>query len=86
MCAGAILNGRISRVVFGARDRRLGALGSTCDILRDNPINRTCAIDGPRLEEECLDMLRDFFRDIRTRKKPVQADIGGGIAEGFSLK
>jgi tRNA(adenine34) deaminase len=86
MCAGAILNSRIARVVFGARDRRLGALGSTCDLIRDNPINRVCAVDGPRLEEECLDVLRDFFRDIRARKKPVQADIGGGIAEGLSLK
>lgn len=69
MCAGAILNGRVARVVYGARDKRLGALGSTFDILGDNPINRVVRVDGPLLEDECLDMLRAFFRELRARKK-----------------
>lgn len=69
MCAGAILNSRISRVVYGARDKRLGALGSTYDILDENPINRVVAVEGPALEEQCLEMLRAFFRDLRARKK-----------------
>lgn len=69
MCAGAILNARVSRVVFGARDKRLGALGSTFDILGENPINRVVAVEGPALEEECLEMLKGFFRTLRGRKK-----------------
>ena len=69
MCAGAILNGRVSRVVYGARDKRLGALGSTYSILEDNPINRVVQIEGPAMEEECLGMLRAFFRALRSRKK-----------------
>jgi tRNA(adenine34) deaminase len=69
MCAGAILNSRISRVVFGARDKRLGALGSTYNVLEENPINRVVAVEGPAMEEECLEMLRAFFRDLRSRKK-----------------
>ena len=74
MCAGAILNSRIARVVYGARDKRLGALGSTFDILADNPINRIVQVDGPALEEECLEMLKGFFRDVRARKKAKGAD------------
>jgi tRNA(adenine34) deaminase len=73
MCAGAILNSRTTRVVYGARDKRLGALGSTFDILGDNPINRVVAVEGPAMEEECLDMLKAFFRDLRARKKTPQA-------------
>lgn len=69
MCAGAILNSRIARVVYGARDKRLGALGSTFSILAENPINRVVEVEGPLLEEECLEMLVGFFRDIRARKK-----------------
>ncbi|HEX2612035.1 MAG TPA: tRNA adenosine(34) deaminase TadA [Fibrobacteria bacterium] len=69
MCAGAILNGRVARVVYGARDKRLGALGSTFDILGDNPINRAVEVEGPAMEEECLGMLKGFFRDLRARKK-----------------
>ncbi len=69
MCAGAILNSRISRVVFGARDKRLGALGSTYDILDENPINRVVVVEGPAMEDACLEMLRAFFRELRSKKK-----------------
>ena len=79
MCAGAILNSRIARVVFGARDKRLGALGSTYDILDGNPINRVVTVEGPAMEEECLEMLKGFFREIRARKKSegFSGDMGG---------
>ena len=94
MCAGAILNSRISRVVFGAKDKRLGALGSTYDILRENPINREVQTEGPAMETECLGMLQDFFREIRSRKKnervvvadDVVNDFAEGIAEDEGLK
>jgi tRNA(adenine34) deaminase len=75
MCAGAILNSRIARVVYGARDKRLGALGSTYDILDANPINRVIQVEGPAMEAECLEMLVGFFRDIRARKKSGPAEI-----------
>ena len=76
MCAGAILNSRIARVVFGARDKRLGALGSTYNILEGNPINRVIEVEGPAMEEECLEMLVGFFREIRARKKSDSTDLG----------
>jgi len=86
MCAGAILNSRVSRVVFGARDKRLGALGSTYDILRNNPINREVQVDGPVMEEECLEMLREFFRELRLRKKNAPEEVPLDIEELPGLK
>lgn len=80
MCAGAILNGRVARVVYGARDKRLGALGSTFDILGDNPINRVVEVEGPVMEEECLGMLKAFFRDLRARKKGDPEESGDADA------
>ena len=69
MCAGAILNGRISRVVYGSKDKRLGALGSTYSILEGNPLNRVVEVQGEVLAEECLDLVRAFFQDLRKRPK-----------------
>ncbi len=86
MCAGAILNSRVARVVYGARDKRLGALGSTFSILDENPINRVVAVDGPAMEEECLELLRAFFRDLRARKKTREDREGEeGRGEALSL-
>lgn len=69
MCAGAILNSRVSRVVFGAYDKRLGACGSTMDILKDNPINRSTDVRGGVLEDQCLGIIQEFFQVLRARKK-----------------
>ena len=73
MCAGAVLNARISRVVYGARDKRLGALGSTYDILAGNPINRTVEVTPEVMAEDCLDLLQSFFRDLRKRDRDKDA-------------
>lgn len=75
MCAGAILNGRVSKVVYGSKDKRLGALGSVYDILDGNPLNREIEVVGGVLGEECLDLLRAFFQDLRKRP-PKTADPG----------
>ncbi|HKP97660.1 MAG TPA: tRNA adenosine(34) deaminase TadA [Fibrobacteria bacterium] len=71
MCAGAILNGRIAKVVYGSKDKRLGALGSAYDILTDNPLNRSIEVVGGVLAEECLDLLRSFFQE--RRKRPAKS-------------
>lgn len=75
MCAGAILNGRIARVVYGSKDKRLGALGSAYSILEGNPINRPVEIRGDVLGEECLDLLRAFFQDLRKRPKADPTEV-----------
>ena len=74
MCAGAILNGRIARVVYGSKDKRLGALGSAYSILEGNPLNRPIEILGGVLGEECLDLLRAFFQDLRKKPKAVEPE------------
>jgi len=65
MCAGAIVQARIPRVVFGARDPRFGAAGSLLDLLRHRGLNHRCEVEGDVLAEECGGLLTDFFRERR---------------------
>ena len=66
MCAGAILNSRISRVVFGAWDPKAGAAGSVVDLLRDRTLpTRVDEVIGGVLEPECSVLLTEFFGNLR---------------------
>jgi tRNA(adenine34) deaminase len=66
MCAGAILNSRIERVVFGAWDEKAGAAGSVFDLLRDRSLPiRVDEVVGGVLGEECAALLTDFFGELR---------------------
>jgi len=65
MCVGAILNARIARVYYGARDEKAGALGSVYDIGRDGRLNHRIEVYGGIMESECAALLRDFFRARR---------------------
>ena len=66
MCAGAILNARIGRVVFGAWDPKAGAAGSVVDLLRDRTLpTRVDEVIGGVLEAECSVLLTDFFEQLR---------------------
>lgn len=67
MCAGAILNARIDRVVFGASDPKAGSLGSVTD-LTAFPYNHHLMIEGGMLETECAAILSSFFKKLRIRK------------------
>ena len=69
MCAGAILNSRISRVVYGAPDLRLGACGSTQDVLRGNPINRPVEVEGGLMADEALALMKEFFARLRGKDR-----------------
>ena len=61
MCAGALLQARVSRLVFGAPDPRTGACGSVIDLLADSGWNHRIDVTGGVLSEECGAMLREFF-------------------------
>lgn len=74
MCAGAILNGRVAKVVYGSKDKRLGALGSAYNILEGNPLNRQVEVVGEVLGEECLELVKSFFQDLRKRPKAVDPE------------
>lgn len=66
MCAGAILNSRIDRVVFGAWDDKAGAAGSVFDLLRDRSLPvRVDEVVGGVLGDECAALLTDFFGELR---------------------
>ena len=64
MCAGAIINSRIKRVVFGASDPKAGAFGSVVN-LNEYPFNHKCLISSGVLGEECAAILSAFFRKLR---------------------
>jgi tRNA(adenine34) deaminase len=65
MCAGAIVLGRLDRVVFGARDPKAGFAGSLGNLLQDERLNHRVDLNSGLLEEECGELLRAFFRDHR---------------------
>ena len=65
MCAGAISQARVKRLVYGAADERYGCAGSVYRIPEDPAFNHFCPCDGGILEEECSSLLHDFFKDRR---------------------
>ena len=67
MCAGAIINSRIKRVVYGAKDPKAGSLSSVIN-LTDLPYNHRPEIVYGVMEEECAGILTGFFKDLRKRK------------------
>ncbi len=68
MCAGAIINSRIQRVVFGAADPKAGSCGSVVNLF-ELPYNHKPQLVGGVLKEECADILSRFFRQLRENKK-----------------
>jgi tRNA(adenine34) deaminase len=65
MCAGAILQSRIGRVVFGAWDEKAGAVGSVVDLLRERRMPNRVEVIAGVLEAECAALLREFFEARR---------------------
>jgi len=63
MCAGAIVQSRLDRVVYGARDEKAGAVGSLWDVVRDRRLNHRPEVVTGVLDEECARLLTEFFRD-----------------------
>ena len=66
MCTGAIINARIPRVVFGAKDEKCGACGSVCDLTAMNFNHHPTVEQGIR-EAESQALLTDFFKDLRQK-------------------
>ena len=65
MCAGAIVQARVGRVVFGATDPKAGAAGSVFQLLDSAALNHRPEITSGVLGEECGRLLKDFFRSRR---------------------
>ncbi len=65
MCAGALVQARVARVVFGAWDDKAGACGSVWDLVRDRRSNHRVEVYGGLRSEECAELLRAFFASRR---------------------
>jgi tRNA(adenine34) deaminase len=63
MCAGAIAQSRISKVIFGAWDEKAGAVGSIWDVLRDPRSIFKVEVNAGVLKDECAELLTEFFKD-----------------------
>ncbi|MCK8676428.1 MULTISPECIES: tRNA adenosine(34) deaminase TadA [Streptomyces] len=63
MCAGALVQSRVGRLVFGALDEKAGAVGSLWDLVRDRRLNHRPEVIHGVLAEECSALLTRFFRD-----------------------
>ncbi|CAB4845686.1 unannotated protein [freshwater metagenome] len=68
MCAGAISQARIQKLVFGAWDEKAGAVGSVWDVLRDPRSLHSIEITAGVMVDECADLLKEFFEGQRERK------------------
>lgn len=66
MCAGALIHARIKRLVFATRDVKAGAAGSAYNLLQGFPLNHSIQIDEGFLQQECAELLTEFFKSTRS--------------------
>jgi len=69
MCTGALIQSRIDKVVIGTMDYKTGACGSVLNLLKDYKFNHNVEVEEGILSKECEEMIQDFFKQLRKRKK-----------------
>ncbi len=74
MCAGAIIQARIPRVVVGAMNKKAGCAGSVINLFQIPAFNHQVEFEKGVLEEECSALLSDFFKELRSEKKKNDAE------------
>ena len=72
MCAGAIINARIKKLYIGTLDDKTGAAGSVLNLFEDYKFNHNVEIEKGILEKECEKILKEFFKDLRKKKKETK--------------
>ncbi len=68
MCAGALIQSRISKVYIGTMDYKTGACGSVLNLLKDYEFNHKVEMEKDILQEDCEKILKDFFKELRKSK------------------
>lgn len=84
MCAGAIEQARIDRVVIGAASDKSGCAGSLLNIVANEKLMHQSEITRDVLAEECRGLLQQFFRDLRIRNRMLRKGAAAEITEGIS--
>ncbi|MFT6330485.1 MAG: tRNA(adenine34) deaminase [Bermanella sp.] len=69
MCAGAMVHGRVKRIVFGAYDQKTGAAGTTMNLVQHDTLNHKMEVTGGCLQDECGAQISAFFKQRRKQKK-----------------
>lgn len=72
MCAGALVNARLDRIIYGTADPKRGACGSLYNIAKDDRLNHTLEIVSGVCEPECRELLQRFFRHRRLTNRSLQ--------------
>ena len=73
MCAGALVNSRIQRLVYGCKNPKAGAVDSLFTIVTDPRLNHRMPVTSEVLAEECAELLKNFFRAIRAQRQEDKA-------------
>lgn len=68
MCAGAIINSRIKRIYIGTMDEKTGAVGSKLNLFKDYTFNHNVEVETGIMKEECEEILKEFFKELRKMK------------------
>ena len=76
MCAGALVNARLGRLVFGARDPKGGAVVSLAQLCTDHRLNHQVEITSEICEDACAHQLRDFFQQRRAQQRAARRNHG----------
>lgn len=76
MCAGAMINSRVRRVIYGMADPRSGAAGSALDITGFPGMLHRVEVKGGVLEDECRELMQSFFRQRRSEKARLRSEPG----------
>lgn len=69
MCAGAIINSRISKIYIGAMDEKTGACGSVLNLLKDFKFNHSVEVEYGIMKLQCENILKQFFKELRNMRK-----------------
>lgn len=75
MCSGAIVQSRIRKVYIGSMNPKAGCAGSILNLLQVPAFNHQVEIETGILEQECAEMLKQFFRELRTKNKEKKTDV-----------
>ncbi len=79
MCAGAIVQARIPKVVIGCMNPKAGCAGSVLDLFHEKGFNHQAEVEIGVLEQECSAMMKDFFKNLRRKRAVLTKQNGQGI-------